>query len=258
MNRKVLTVVACFVLIAGIIFKAHYASADTWNKKTVLTTHQPLRVPGATLPPGKYVFKLADSGSNRNIVQVFNEDETRVLATIQALPNRRLQPAGDNQFTLGETPKGSPQALKAWFYPGDTFGQEFIYSKSETAQIAAQVKEDVPGISDTEVKEIPSTAAETASVQPVNEPSDSEKEPVRSPEPENAALQPSTDPAESAPAAAQQQPATEQPATVQESAPIQKSASLPKTGSPYPLLGLVGLLSLGAAYSFRILRNRSS
>jgi len=253
MNRqKVLTIVGCIILIAGIIVNAHYASADTRNKKTVVTTTQPLRVPGATLPPGKYVFKLVDSVSDRNIVQILNEDETQIHATILALPNRRLKPAGDNQFALWETPKGSPRALKAWFYPGDTFGQEFVYSKSETAQIAAQVKEEAPSISDTKMKEVPSTAAETASVQPVNEPSAPEKDPVESPEPESAAIQPSTDPVQSTLDTAQP------PATVQESATTQESASLPKTGSPYPLLGLVGLLALGAAYSFRTLRNWSS
>src|ERR671934_2652653 len=98
MNRKVLTIVSCFMLMAGIIVNAHYASADTWNKKTTVTTNQPLRVPGVTLPPGKYVFKLADSGPNRNMVQVMNEAETQIYATILAVPNRRLHPAGDNQF----------------------------------------------------------------------------------------------------------------------------------------------------------------
>src|SRR6266536_1674878 len=189
MNRRGLTVVACLMLVAGITVNAHRASADMWNKKTVLTTNQPLRVPGATLPPGKYVFKLSDSGSNRNIVQIWNEDGTQIQATIMALPNRRLRPAGDNQFAFWERPKGSPQALRSWFYPGDTFGQEFVYPKGEAAQIAAQVKEEVPSISDTKTKEVPGTAAETASVQPVNQPSAAEEEPASPAEPESAALE---------------------------------------------------------------------
>src|SRR5437762_12590701 len=102
------------------------------------------------------------------------------------------------------------------------------------------------------MKEVPSPAGRTASLQPLNERSAARKDPDESPEPESAAIQPSTDPVQSTLDTAQP------PATVQESATTQESASLPKTGSPYPLLGLVGLLALGAAYSFRTLRNWSS
>ncbi len=28
---------------------------------------------------------------------------------------------------LEDRPEGQPEALKAWFYPGDNFGVEFVY-----------------------------------------------------------------------------------------------------------------------------------
>ena len=51
------------------------------------------------------------------------------MTTILAIPNYRLQPTGKTVFTFWETPPGQPKALRAWFYPGDNFGQEFAYPK---------------------------------------------------------------------------------------------------------------------------------
>src|SRR6476660_8176704 len=78
-----------FVMLSGV------ASAQSWNKKTVVTFSAPVEIPGVgaqVLPAGTYVFKLLDSQSDRHIVQVFNEDESHIYATILAIPNWRLQP----------------------------------------------------------------------------------------------------------------------------------------------------------------------
>ena len=83
-------------------------------------------------------MKLMDSSSNRNIVQVFNEDETQVQATILAIPNYRLERTGDTELRYWESASGTPPALRAWFYPGDNFGQEFAYPKEVAEQIAAR------------------------------------------------------------------------------------------------------------------------
>ena len=81
-------------------------------------------------------FKLLDSPSNRHIVQIFNEDESQLITTILAIPNYRLRPAGKTTFEFWETPAGEPTAMRAWFYPGDNFGQEFAYPKSLSVLIA--------------------------------------------------------------------------------------------------------------------------
>ena len=118
--------------------------ADEWNKKTILTVNEPIQVPNKVLPPGKYVMKLLDSPSNRHIVQIFNGDETQLQTTVLAIPNYRLEPTGKTQFQFWETPPGQPKALRAWFYPGDNFGQEFAYPKSEATNIASYAKTQVP------------------------------------------------------------------------------------------------------------------
>ena len=67
------------------------------NQKTVITFSGPVEIPGvhltgwAVLPAGTYVFKILDSQSDRHIVQIFNKDETKVYATILAIPNYRLK-----------------------------------------------------------------------------------------------------------------------------------------------------------------------
>src|SRR5437016_5685119 len=61
------------------------ANGDQWDKKTILTFTEPVELPGIVLPPGKYVFKLLDSLANRHVVQVFNESEDHIYATILAI-----------------------------------------------------------------------------------------------------------------------------------------------------------------------------
>src|SRR5947199_2828780 len=110
-----------FACVTVLIAELSQARADVWNKKTILTVNQAIQVPNKVLEPGQYVFKLADSQSDRHIVQIFNGDESHIITTILAIPNYRLQPTGKSQFTFWETPAGEPRALRAWFYPGDNF-----------------------------------------------------------------------------------------------------------------------------------------
>jgi hypothetical protein len=101
-----------------------------------LTVKETILIPGRELPPGTYVMKLMDSQSNRHIVQIMNEEENKVEATILAIPNYRLKPTGNTELRYWETPAGTPPALRAWFYPGDSFGQEFAYPKDVAERIA--------------------------------------------------------------------------------------------------------------------------
>ena len=122
------------------------ASADTFNKKTKLTFSQPVRVPGTTLSAGSYIFKLVDSQSSRNIVQVMNTRENRVYATILAIPDYRLNPSSQTVVTFGEVGAGCAAAVKAWFYPGDNTGNRFVYGKKEAEQMAMSCLQPVPHV----------------------------------------------------------------------------------------------------------------
>jgi hypothetical protein len=122
------------------------ASADEWKRKTVITFSAPAEIPGVhlagwgVLPAGTYVFKILDSQSDRHIVQIFNQDETVVYATILAIPNYRLRATSKTVMTFRERPMGRPEALLAWFYPGRNWGEEFVYPKARAMELAQETK----------------------------------------------------------------------------------------------------------------------
>jgi hypothetical protein len=231
------------------------AMADQWNKKTYITVGEPIQVPGKVLQPGRYVMKLMESPSNRHIVQIYNEREDQLQTTVLAIPNYRLQPTGKTEFQWWETPAGQPRAMRAWFYPGDNFGQEFAYPKSEAVAIAAATNESVPTTYAEKESELATARVGTVDKagtemeldrQTYSQPAKTEENtqiaqatPQPAPEPEVA---------QNTPAAA---PAT--PAPADEGS---RGRSLPRTASPIPMASLAGFLALGASVAARAL-NRS-
>ena len=145
MNQfKLVVIILCLTLVVLAIPSG--VKADAWNKKTIVTFSQPVEIPGVgaqVLPAGTYVFKLLDSLSDRNIVQIFNQDQTHVFATILAIPNYRLQATDKTVMTFRERPAGTPEAIRAWFYPGANWGQEFVYPKKRAIELAKLTHEPV-------------------------------------------------------------------------------------------------------------------
>jgi hypothetical protein len=133
---------------AVVAFAAPVAHADEWNKKTILTFSGPVQVPGATLPAGSYVFKLADIPGNRHVVQVFDKDERKIYTTILAIPNERLEPSDKPVVLFAERARGTAQAIKVWYYPGERTGDEFVYPKSQAMRIAKASHERVLAYND--------------------------------------------------------------------------------------------------------------
>lgn len=225
--RKLVTALCCAVLFGYVP-----AKADDWNKKTVVTFSQPVELPGIVLPAGTYVFKLYDSLSDRHVVQVFNSDETHICATILAIPNLRLTPTADTVMRFAERPIGTPEAMKAWFYPGDSFGQEFVYPKARAVTLANETRMPVLA----------------GSVTPEENPEEIVKAPVETVEPETMAVAPAEPEhpveAEVAPSAVEAEPLP---------APMPVPLELPKTASPIPAIGLLGAFALGLGAFTRLL-----
>jgi hypothetical protein len=156
---------ALAILLAGAVWLAPAAKADEWNKETVLTFSAPVEIPGQVLPAGTYVFKLANSESGRNVVEIFSEDQKHLFATIMAIPDYRSEPTDQTVVTFEERTAGSPEALRTWFYPGETSGLEFIYPKPET-QPTATARESAPSTS-APAAPAPAAPASPAPVTPV-------------------------------------------------------------------------------------------
>ena len=91
-----------------------------------MTVNEPIQVPGKVLPAGTYVFKLVDS-NDRTLVAIYDANEMHLITTVQGISDVRTETPGKAILQLEERPSGQPEALKAWFYPGDDFGVEFVY-----------------------------------------------------------------------------------------------------------------------------------
>ena len=234
----VLAMTGVLAVASGIM--ASRAQADQWNKKTILTVNEPIQVTDTVLDPGKYVFMLENSPSDRHIVRIFNEDQTRLVDTAMAMPNYRIQPTGNSRFMFWETPPGTGRALRAWFYPGDNFGQEFPYPKHAKV-LTAQATAPAPTV----------TAQERPAPQEATPPAESEPAPESQPAPEASR---ETAPAEQPAEVAQNRPPA--PAPEAQPAPQQqpRARELPQTSSPYTWFGFTGALLLGLAGLLRLKR----
>jgi hypothetical protein len=221
-------VVAALALLGAV--SAPGARADEWNKKTIMTFSQPVEIPGQILPAGTYTFKLLESPSDRHIVQVFNADGTQLIATILAINDYRLQPTGRTVVKFSEQPGDAPDALKAWFYPGDNFGQEFVYPKQRATELALALKEPVPAL------EADTTDLSTVAIVAVT--------PEKTEVPVTEAVETTAPATETVQTTA---PVANDPAP----APAAATEELPRTASIVPLIALLGLASLGAALAVK-------
>jgi len=118
--------------------------ADERDKKTIVSFNAPIEVPGHVLAPGTYVFKLLNPTAGIRIVQIFNKNESKLIATVLAVPDERLKAGGKTVITFKERPANAPQALRAWFYPGEHGGEEFVYPEDRARTLAKSEGEHVP------------------------------------------------------------------------------------------------------------------
>jgi hypothetical protein len=208
--------------------------AQTWNKRTIVKFSETIEIPGVGqkfLPAGTYVFKLVDSVSNRDIVQIANEDESRVLATILTIANYRLKATDETVMTFRERPVGQPEAIRAWFYPGANWGQEFVYPKARAVEIAKVTQQPVlyvpSEVAEEMAKPVPVVALKQAPIRAVT------------PRGEDVEI-----------------------AQVVEAPPVQTASArpteLPHTASILHIVGLVGMLSLCAGFVLSVLPKRTA
>jgi hypothetical protein len=144
MFKKCLRIGLAMSLFGVMVVSA--ARADEWDKRTRITFSQPVEVAGHVLPAGTYVFQLADSIADRHIVQIFSADGRTIIATVLTIPDYRLTATDETVMKFTEAPAGSPQAIRAWFYPGNTAGQEFVYPKQRALQLAKASSTVVPAL----------------------------------------------------------------------------------------------------------------
>src|SRR5579872_6287430 len=242
---KAATTVCCLALLGTVLVPG--AKADDWNRKTTITFSGPVEIPGvhlkgwSVLPAGTYVFKILDSQSDRHIVQIFSKDETTIYATILAIPNYRLKATDKTVVTFRERPAGEPEALRAWFYPGRNWGEEFVYPKARAMVLAKETH-------------VPVLFAAAELPTEVTEPIRSADAPLvlQLKQAPISAIQPTGEEVQVA------EVVTAPPAMDAMDAPVADKAdrALPATASTLPLIGLFGLMALLAAFATRTAAKR--
>ena len=218
---KIISTVVCLLALSGFFPSA--ANADEWNKRTIVTVNEPFEIPGMVLPAGKYVFKLMDLQADRNVVQIYNEQENHLYATLLAIPSFRMDPTGKTEITFWERAEKAPPAIRTWFYPGDQYGEEFVYHKPKALEIAKRAQQPV-------------LAMPAATGPNLNE---LKKAPLVAVKPNSEEVQVAQVTAKPNPPAAPQVAMTK------------PQKHMPRTASDFPLVALIGLLSLGTAAGLR-------
>lgn len=242
--RPALALAGGLAMASGIgLFRAQ---ADEWNKRTILTVNEPIQITDTVLDPGQYVLRLADSNANRHVVQIFNANQTHLIDTVMAVPNYRLEPTGNSQFRFWETPPGTARALRAWFYPGDNFGQEFTYPKHP---LTLEAKVTAPSSTVSRTEPARATPAPETATQPAPAPESTEPEVAQSNSATTFAEESRTEIAQNnAPAEPPATSSNPQTRAQEESRPQE----LPQTSSPYPMIGLSGGVLLALAGLLRL------
>ena len=215
------------------------AKADSYDKMTKITVNEPVRLPTMTLQPGNYSLRLLEATGNRHVVQVRDENG-KGLGLILALPNYRMVAKDSTVLQYWETPPGQPRAVRAWFFPGDNVGQEFVYPQSEAAEIAAYTGGLLPDISVDLTTTVVDDSNESNS-QPSGTVSVAE---LRGESTEAPVVSGPSTPSQPEPQLIAQ---VTPPPTLNVPPADAAPAQLPQTASDLPLIGLVGVLSLAAS-----------
>jgi hypothetical protein len=134
MRMSKLNVMLGMIMAAGLFFN-FAAHADEADQETTLKFSTPVEIPGEVLQTGTYMFKLAEYGSDQNLVQIFNAGGTKLYATLMTVPTYRQNVTGNTTVILTEQGSGQPDALTKWYYPGEETGHQFLYPTHEEKQL---------------------------------------------------------------------------------------------------------------------------
>jgi hypothetical protein len=201
------------------------AQVNVADKTTHVTFSTPVELPGLTLQPGTYTFRLADHNVNRHIVHVYDRDGNKLGKDILAMAARRLERTEDTVVTFHEVPANATPPVRYWYYPNDLVGEEFAYPKDQALRIANLTGASVLAVEGDDVVRVEPRAAPVAQVP-------AETVPAPTPQPEAEIT------------------AREEDRTVGTTG----RRRLPQTASALPLIGLIGVLAFGGALAMRLYR----
>lgn len=282
MRRVIQVATTCLLAALAILAVQVSAQEVNTNDRTFMTFSNTVELPGVTLEPGTYEFRLADTDS-RNVVQVLRKESREPLGQWTFVQAQRERVSDDTVVMFRENREGATPAVQYWYFPGEKIGKEFIYPKDQAEKIAARTgqtvqSEDGPITPSANARagDADASAPAAASAESVNRDAPAASQPTAaagsttgnrgitpSEEPRAEAAIPEPEPAVEARAESRQVEPAPRPvgtsgsaAAEQQPAPAAEPArELPDTASPLPLAGLIGLLSLAGAAALRVFRS---
>jgi len=274
--KRVKLIATALALSALAVLTGGVAAQETnTSERTFLTFSGAVEMPGVTLQPGTYVFKLADTPT-RNVVQVWDRDEKNMVGHWLFVQAERPQVSGETVVMFKETREGTTPAVQYWYFPGERIGKEFIYPKDQAQRIAARTGvgvrtedgvvegEGIAGVqaestvaADTTLQNAPAAAQPTASAGSLAGNRGIEAE-AQAPAPLPVEVDLNAGASDNRVAASADVSAN-RPVGTSGSAEAQitrddSASELPRTASPLALSGLLGLLSLAGAAGLRAVR----
>jgi len=263
-------------MVAALAVIASGVAAQETNvsERTFLTFSAAVEMPGLTLQPGTYVFKLADTPS-RNVVQVWDQNEKNMLGHWLFVQAERPEVTGDTVIMFKEQRAGTTPAVQFWYFPGERIGKEFLYPKDQATRIAARTGLDVrtetgvvegggiaaveqPAVSaEASLENAPAAAQPSAAAgslagnRGITAPADVDAD-LPAENDVEAGIVAQAEPAPAAPAISADTSARPVGTSGQAEGQIARADELPRTASPLALSGLLGLLSLAGAAGLRI------
>jgi len=249
-----LKILASACVFAVLAFTSTTAHAQTIDNRTFFTFSGPVTLPGVTLPAGKYLFRNPDTLGGRRVVQVLSEDGRQAHAQLLTIPVQRFDAPKEPEIRFMETAEGTPAAIKAWWYPGNTIGWEFIYPKEQALRLAKGA--GAPVLTTTNVQNDTTEEMKTADLTRVSA-SGGETTVTVEEKPAASAVAGTSREGEIA-ASSIEVPASPTPVSVQASAATGSTRTrLPQTASPAPIAALMGTLSMMSAAALRAVRRLS-
>jgi hypothetical protein len=210
---------SAMLFVVGVI-AAPNATAQI-AETSYLRLAEPLDVGGNLLQPGTYVIRVLPGYTNRNLLQITNEERTKIFATVLSIPHAYPEGVGENntEYVYYPTAPGTVRALRTWYAVNSTSkgGHDIVYPERRAMELAPVAMEPVVAYKgDEEIEALPT--APLVIVTP-------KKEVVVYVAPEPAP----------------------RPVAVAKN-------ELPDTASSLPLVAGIGLLLIGAAVGIRIMR----
>jgi hypothetical protein len=184
-----------------------------------------------------------DTGSHGRVIQIFDEGGTKLQALVLVVPSYRAKATEDTIVNFAEVAPGQPQAIRYWYYPGQTAGHEFVYSKTRARELAAVANAPVQSTADTVYVD--------AQMEKLNAAEVTAQEPEKKPEPKPEPVTPVVTPEPVTTPVVTPEPVRAEPpaATPRMETPEPVRDELPRTASTLPMIMLVGgaLVALGLA-----------